>query len=109
MPFEQLEHLAALIYTNNVDLNRPLLNKDVAAKSIKAARDFLEYMDSATVELAADKDQKCLYAAYEAYKAGRKVQAIKEMRAGFGYGLKEAKDIVDGWTERPPVFGTVRR
>lgn len=32
--------------------------------------------------------------------AGRKVEAIKAVRNSTGFGLKEAKDVVELWTER---------
>jgi len=29
--------------------------------------------------------------------AGRRLEAIKVVRAGSGYGLKQAKDLVESW------------
>ncbi len=36
--------------------------------------------------------------------AGRKVEAIKSVRASTGFGLKEAKDVVEYWSENRHKF-----
>lgn len=39
--------------------------------------------------------------------AGRKVEAIKSVRASTGFGLKEAKDVVEFWVENRHKFTNV--
>lgn len=39
--------------------------------------------------------------------AGRKVDAIKAVRAATGFGLKEAKDVVEYWAENQRDFADI--
>ncbi|MEJ2533654.1 MAG: ribosomal protein L7/L12 [Halioglobus sp.] len=41
-------------------------------------------------------------------EAGRKISAIKKLRTHRGIGLKDAKEIVDGYIEKHPTNSTLQ-
>jgi len=57
-------------------------------------------MDTSDSELSAE--------VLAAIHAGRKIDAIKQLRAGHNIGLKEAKEIVDAYIEAHPGLEITR-
>lgn len=96
-----IKELAAQIYLKHVDIDRPLLHKDVVVRSLNAAKTFHEHFDSFEEEIWSGAQRAAIRSAYKVYQDGQTIQAIKQYRAAFGVGLKEAKDIVDEWRNNP--------
>ena len=88
--------LASAIYANSVDLSMPMYYRERAKESFRAADIWIDYYRSEeeSKELGLELNEQ-VFQIMKLVKQGQKIQAIKELRARSGLGLKEAKDQVD--------------
>ena len=94
---ETVLDVAAIIYSNNIDLNSPLLWKQTAKKAIQAAEAYGKYIQEYKKEnIEVDVEYKVSeIKKFINNNPGKKIDWIKEIRTKFGIGLKEAKQTAD--------------
>lgn len=108
---DAINALAATMFATHVDLDRRLLYRATAQKCFEATEAFTNLLLEREEKNPANTSHEgwtpyqieSLQKAQEFLKNGRKIQAIKEIRQTFGFGLKEAKDVVDKWEANKTV------
>jgi ribosomal protein L7/L12 len=84
--------LAKEIYIATIDINSPLTFRSAASNAMQAAEVFISTIEEKYVS---SKDKEFYQLISQLTDNGKKIQAIKEFRAKYGVGLKEAKDSID--------------